>query len=91
MKHSPGPWTAISTDRGVLIDSPPAMIAKVPFTGEQAEADGRLIAAAPDLLDACQQIVSAFDALEPANAARNEPLQINAARAAIAKATRSVK
>ena len=49
-KHSPGPWTALSTGRGVLIDSVPAMIARIPFTGEQAESDGRLIAAAPDML-----------------------------------------
>ena len=40
-----------------------------------------------ELLEACQLIVSAFDALKPGSAARNEPLQINAARAAIAKAT----
>lgn len=54
--------------------------------GDEARANARLIAAAPELLEACKLIVSAFDALKPASAARNEPLQINAARAAIAKA-----
>lgn len=39
--------------------------------------------AAQQALDACKLIVSAFDALKPASAARNEPLQINAARASI--------
>ena len=49
--------------------------------------DARLIAAAPELLEACKLIVSVFDALPPTSAARTERLQINAARAAIAKAT----
>jgi hypothetical protein len=48
--------------------------------------DCRLIAAAPELLEACRSIVNAFDALKPSSAARTEPMQINAARAAIAKA-----
>ena len=39
--------------------------------------------AAQQALEACKLIVSAFDALKPASAARNEPLQINAARASI--------
>jgi hypothetical protein len=39
-----------------------------------------------ELLEACKIIVSAFDALKPDNPARYAPLQINAARAAIAKA-----
>ena len=39
--------------------------------------------AAQQALWACKLIVSAFDALKPASAARNEPLQINAARASI--------
>ena len=42
-----------------------------------------LRSAAQQALWACKLIVSAFDALKPASAARNEPLQINAARASI--------
>lgn len=60
MKHTPGPWTAISSDRGVLIDSPTVMVAKVPFSGDQAEADGQLIAAAPDLLEALKRVLNDF-------------------------------
>lgn len=60
MKHTPGPWTAISSDRGVLIDSPTAMVAKVPFSGSQADADGQLIAAAPDLLEALERVLNDF-------------------------------
>lgn len=41
------------------------------------------ITAMKQALEACQLIVSAFDALKPAAAARTEPLQINAAREAI--------
>ena len=41
------------------------------------------IEAMKQALEACQLIVSAFDALKPAAAARTEPLQINAAREAI--------
>lgn len=48
--------------------------------------DARLIAAAPDLLEACREIVDAFDALSPSDPARCSHLRINAARAAIAKA-----
>ena len=38
-----------------------------------------------ELVEACRMIVKAFDELSPT--AMNEPLQIHAARAAIAKAT----
>lgn len=84
--HSPGPWTAISTDRGVLIDSAPAMIAKVPFTGEQAEADGRLIAAAPDLL---ALVVENVNFAEFAQRGKQPSDWLIKARAVIAKATGS--
>ena len=86
--HTPGPWrrqiiaptfehTSIETANGKLA------IARVYSRG----ANARLIAAAPELLEACKLIVSVFDALPPTSAARTERLQINAARAAIAKAT----
>ena len=85
-KHSPGPWAALISDRGVLIDSAPAMIAKVPFSGEQAEADGRLIAAAPDLLAALEVVVADWTAQFERNG-HKAPAWCKQARAAIAKAT----
>lgn len=86
-EFTPGPWRywfeegyvgEITSANGKLVAG---------FDTEPNEADARLIAAAPELLGACELIVSAFDALKQGSAARNEPLQINAARAAIAKAT----
>ena len=101
-QHTPGPWRLY---QGPLLyveaDGHLGPIAELrsrldvgylhPLVAETREANARLIAAAPDLLEACKLIVSAFDALAPASAARNEPMQINAARAAIAKATREAK
>ena len=97
-KHTPGPWnasleafdndgmqeTVIEAIRGqasvaVALDFGPENI-------EWRPANAKLIAAAPDLLDACRKIVAAFDALAPSSAARAAPMGINAARAAIAKA-----
>lgn len=99
-KHTPGPWvwaegTNEISRRWNNFDWKVASVGNHRLgwhenkncEGREAGANARLIAAAPELLDACRLIVSAFDALKPSNAARNEPLQINAARAAIAKAT----
>jgi hypothetical protein len=55
------------------------------------EANARLIAAAPELLEALHVIVDAFDSLPPTHEARYAHLKINTARAAIAKATGEVK
>lgn len=53
-----------------------------------AEHAGALLLRQDELLEqaelSCQLIVSAFDALAPVSSARQEPLQINAARQVIA-------
>jgi hypothetical protein len=92
--HTPGPWhrnIAPATKYNTVWSGRNTHVARVvvdaPMSADEVEANIKLIAAAPELLTACRLIVSAFDALKPASAARNEPLQINAARAAIAKAT----
>lgn len=94
--HTPGPWVTddVYQDdiaRYVMSDLLPFphTIARLELGQDRAEqeANARLIAAAPDLLEACKLIVSALDAVRPASAVRNEWLQINVARAAIAKAT----
>lgn len=92
-QHTPGPWIAV----GAWVEHPddsipdictcdPEDMGQEGRSDKEIRANARLIAAAPDLLEACKLIVSAFDALAPISAARNEPLQINAARAAIVKA-----
>ena len=96
MSHTPGPWAwkiegfdgykLIAKDGTKVADDGSADGEYGGWMNDPNEPNARLIAAAPDLLDACQLIVNAFDVLKPASAARVEPLQINAARAAIAKA-----
>ena len=66
-KHTPGPWlfTGIS---GVLYIvskyNPYALIARVIFTpglGKQCYKNSQLMAAAPDLLEACQELIAELD------------------------------
>lgn len=54
-KHTAGPWLYLDIGEVVRDDEVSPLIATVNLDGvspEQAEADGRLIAAAPDLLEA---------------------------------------
>jgi hypothetical protein len=64
-KHTPGPWK----QRGLVVmeDSPRQMFVADVFVntpGDEAEANARLIAAAPDLLAACLQALCWFDSDE---------------------------
>lgn len=103
-KGTPGPWR-VSEKRGDLIDirhennEPGAMslnlaqvIARQSWLKE-AEANARLIAAAPELLEALQNLIVSYDNFRE-RAGRNgdpeNPLMIDA-RAAIAKATGETK
>lgn len=91
-KHTPGPWLlidatddeiAITTDARMADDIVPIVEVQIgwdePLESEQ-RANARLIAAAPDLLEACQGLLDALPS------ATTHPA-IKAARAAIAKAT----
>jgi hypothetical protein len=96
-KHTCGPWThrngrIFQTDREELT------IAKVAiaFDGDYSVANGRLLAAAPELLDALENLVidantvAACYSRNPGNfalALQTMRLSIEQARAAIAKAT----
>jgi len=52
-KHTPGPWTSDWDDNGFFwIDPIHASLSGCP--GDDAEANARLIAAAPELLEACK-------------------------------------
>lgn len=58
--HTPGPW-CYSLDGEVFVDDDlpgRSVIAEVDTLQEAAEANARLIAAAPDLLDACKFLIS---------------------------------
>ena len=90
--HTPGPWEesgsrniirtkTFANERGGL--SGGVLVAQF-WTTPSAE-DARLMAAAPELLEALREIVAKFDAADSAEV-RATPLGINRARSAIAKA-----
>ena len=89
-KHTPGPWnvspsakastlTRVFDETGKLVASAngPGL-----FEGGEAEANARLIAAAPELLEALHVMMKTFEGLE---AIHNDAYR--QAKAAIAKAT----
>jgi hypothetical protein len=94
-KHTPGPWEieerehsrrqVIRTKQGVITElinyGHAGGINAVCFI-EELRANARLIAAAPDLLEACRAIAALMDG----QGRRNLPLVSGMARAAIAKA-----
>lgn len=89
-KHTPGPWResgGIVFDDHVPGKPPLARIQSEGFPPAEAEANSRLIAAAPELLDALKAMVALA---ESANDASNEggllDERYDAALAAIAKA-----
>lgn len=82
MKHTPGPWEW----RGHWLHGKQDLILWYTTDDDGVRAkpeNARLIAAAPDLLEACQAVVKSAEANQ---AAINIPL-LDALRAAIAKAT----
>ena len=88
MKHTPGPWFAQYDDNGFYEIGSEAVSLRLAFTygeGDTDEANARLIAAAPDLLEALWGMATSFHAVEH----MEEHMQQSAARAraAIAKAT----
>lgn len=88
-KHTPGPWVKNginwygSNGEKVVISNGPAYGSKIHFPS--AEANTRLIAAAPELLEALETLAEHFEYYMGDNECR--PLEN--ARAAIAKATGS--
>lgn len=86
-EHTPGPWTVGEDSRGVWadVDSVACRLLDIRRTGGMAcsyEANARLIAAAPELLDALRQWAAAEDygdAEELANARRSRDRAIAAA------------
>ncbi len=89
--HTPGPWVVQGRDQTEVM-GPDFLIVKVPFDAgspvtdteglEAAQADARLIAAAPDLLSACELALRSLEGV-PADFAVRACGEI---RTAIAKA-----
>lgn len=81
-KHTKGPWKQHLVDETVIIDSRREQIAQAcgdyPLNAVEIEANARLIAAAPDLLEALKHAVHWHDQLNAKDIAKME--------AAIAKA-----
>lgn len=79
-KHTPGPWFAEEDEEGNwrVADEDGAWVARSLSWAREEEADAYLIAAAPDLLEALERMVSLF--------LRQNAHDVAGARAAIAKA-----
>lgn len=101
-KHTPGPWSIdqndlalrgqfldINTDyAGVLV----ASVVDLDYDRPECEANARLIAAAPELLESLQEILDASDAELKGQGSDHDPecpfcSKADKARAVIAKAT----
>jgi hypothetical protein len=81
--HTPGPWNFAQLEHGrysIYRNGPLAYCGDAAVPGDGLD-NARLIAAAPDLLDALQALVSSWEAGTPYTT------EIGAARAAIARAT----
>ena len=81
-KHTPGPWGyAWAGGIALVFQKGEATIASIPYDDDneipQVEANARLIAAAPDLLEALQGVLRVAD---------RATVEFDAARAAIANA-----
>lgn len=83
MKHTPGPWRI--NDAGEVQDDFGVTLAFLVGPGRNSEADGRLMAAAPELLKALERCVAALNRQPGAG----RLAAVNGALAAIAKAERT--
>lgn len=86
--HTPGPWHYGETDNGFAIcqHTPKAdfYFAEIIGLDDQSKSDARLIAAAPDLLEALKALIFAAGNLHPSD--DSFWVAIKAADAAVAKA-----
>jgi hypothetical protein len=85
--HTHGPWHITDEGSQIVIQTfsnhPTGTLARIYRTDELANSDARLIAAAPELLEALQMLMPQ----EPQEADSYERAMWEAARAAIVKAT----
>ena len=98
-KHTPGPWMVHTYDvnlgpynKALDVGTSGRAVAKVigefenPKVGDQARANARLIAAAPELLEALEAVTRRLEHVLHKNGISALPTDIKNARAAIAKA-----
>ena len=75
----PGPWHTIDTDRGIYIIGPSSSLLAIvqPYHSNvvQNEANARLIASAPDLLEALAALYASYKALADSGDAGNWRLE----------------
>lgn len=81
--HTAGPWEMGRDGLGISVDADGVPVCMCDGPVEDNEANARLIASAPDLLEACEMIWKAWLRTDP-GAARND---VFGCAAAIAKAT----
>ena len=91
-QHTPGPWKAFNSIKAIGVGSERSDVAWVRFeeyglidtarSQEEDKANARLIAAAPDLLEAIAGLVGCID-----HGSESPTEKLDAARAAIAKAS----
>ena len=91
-KHTPGPWTAdyVPAASQHIINAQKEMVARVNYVGrftvDEIEANARLIAAAPGLLEACEAALQKLDDLSKLSGIYAACGPASILRAAIAKA-----
>lgn len=91
-KHTPGPW-GLNKSTDIWIKAGPVHVATIPraYDGDWSEANARLIAAAPDLLESLELALDTIEGqaelLRACGAAYGIGATLQAARLAISKAT----
>jgi hypothetical protein len=87
IKHTPGPWSYEAGQEDFVYDAKGNVVADTWYyaCGEKSEANARLIATAPDLLEAANWAANYIDTILDPNAWK----VLDSLRAAIAKATGS--
>lgn len=57
-RHTPGPWRSVHRSSGADIEAAGKVVAHVPWLDAEGMANARLIAAAPELLEALERLES---------------------------------
>ena len=68
VKHTPGPWNYIDSTQGEIHDSDGDLVLQIKPQNrgqDEAEANCRLVAAAPDLLRECEFLLKELEARDP--------------------------